>query len=224
MLSKSSKKLGPEEEIISQERKRDSDAWNREVSSLSGGKPQGSGYETTDAGEAELIWETNGRGEEKEKQRMVGAIIGTQTPAPDLSAHSSSCWDCWSRMSLSWEPSEESWGTRSHPGQGSILFASTMCVQSFIDAKAGPYGRNEGFCGASQLQASSGIQRPLLWLYRSLASLSLPSPAFPPSLWVSLTKAGPILPACRSPPQKSAQRQVIRVAQSDGVSHKPGRA
>ena len=44
----------------------------------------------------------------------------------------------------------------------SAMETSTMCVQSFIDAKAGPYGRNEGFCGASQLQASSGIQRPLL--------------------------------------------------------------
>lgn len=41
---------------------------------------------------------------------------------------------------------------------------------------------------------------------------------------VSLTKVGPIFPACRSPPQKSAQGQVIRVAQSDGESHKPGRA
>ena len=109
-------------------------------------------------------------------------------------------------------------------GQGRILFPSTVCVQSFIDAKAGPYGRNEGFCRASRLQASSGIQIPLLWLYHSLASLSLPNLAFPPSLWVSLTKIGPIFPACRSPPQKSAQGHVIRVAQSDGVSHKPGRA
>ena len=35
-------------------------------------------------------------------------------PYSGLAAHSSRCWDCWWMMSLSWEPSEESWGTRSH--------------------------------------------------------------------------------------------------------------
>lgn len=54
-----------------------------EVSGLLGGKAQGSGYETTDVDETELIWEKNGHGEEKEKPWMVDAIIDPQTPAPD---------------------------------------------------------------------------------------------------------------------------------------------